>query len=132
VLSRRDGYADLERWWSDCRGTRREVQLRDLSPGSLQLIVDDLRRVRPHSAVALFDVDVSVGQRVVSIDSKPRAAWTADAVSSFLELLADLSLHAGDAATIVFVDEHDEPLADRDQERFGRALRSRRAADVST
>jgi hypothetical protein len=48
MLSQRDSYADVERWFTECDESRREVQLCDLTGRSAQMILNELlRRANP-------------------------------------------------------------------------------------
>jgi hypothetical protein len=48
MLSKPETYPEVERWFTDCGGARRGVELRRLSPRSTQALVDELlRRSRP-------------------------------------------------------------------------------------
>jgi hypothetical protein len=149
MLSKRDTYADIERWCTDWESGRRGVQLRDLSATSSQALLDELLRracptYDPHElpdldivlvgvasgGVALPDLGVSAWPGALAIDCDPGTNWSTETATGFLGLVADLTALAGDGVTLVLVDEHAEPLPERDQERFRSALPQRKTGDV--
>jgi hypothetical protein len=101
VLSTRDTYPDVERWFTERSGAPREVQLRDLSAQSAREIADELARRAP-------ELRVRVSPGAVAIECEPSAPWTADRITGFLGLLADMTTLAGGRITLVFVHEHTE------------------------
>ena len=153
ILTRRDGYAEVERWFTDARGAGREVQLRGLSAASAQLIFAELlwradRNETPMGDLPVYldvvltgitqdetplpDLGVHVRPAVLAIDSAPDTAWTSETVTGLLCLLADITALARDSVDLVLVDELSESLPKRDQARFRSALPSHGADDVRT